>query len=132
MIRACFFALASFALACGGTTNPDDGGAGDAAPDVPIAPGCGTFVTQTFAVDASACVAQLAQTTSCQGEVCNWTVEVPCFDAAGAPDASAPDASDCTSWCKALAPANTTQTGDFCQPYTTDAGTFATCGGCGI
>ena len=129
-------ALAAWALACGGTTEGSDAGpdgssdgSSDTAMNDDLTTGCGQFSSQDFPVDASACVAQLASTTSCQGAVCSWKVEVPCFDDAGVEDAS--PFVECQKWCSDVAPPNVPP-GSFCQPYTTDAGTFATCGGCGI
>lgn len=132
-MRWIFVTLSALSLACGGTTAPSDGGSDAAASDGPtgdeaISTGCGQFSGQSFAVDASACVPQLSATTSCEGTVCSYTVEVPCFDDAGAPDAAF---AACQAWCTAAAPPNVPPT-SFCQPFTTDAGTFASCGGCGI
>lgn len=132
--------LAAFALgvlACGGTTTNGDGGV-DGGNDVTdldvITTGCSQFSTSTFAVDASACVPQLASATSCNGQVCTWKVEVPCTGDAGsdAGDAGDGGAPDCNAWCNAVAPPNVTNSG-FCQPYAEDGGgMFASCGGCGI
>jgi len=124
--------LAACALACGGTTDGSDAGP-DGSSDGTVADdpttGCGQFTSQEFPVDASACVPQLTSTTSCQGAVCSWRVEVPCFGDAGPDDASPFVA--CQKWCTDVAPPNAPN-GSFCQPSTTDAGTFAICGGCGI
>jgi hypothetical protein len=133
------FALAALALACGGTTSGEDGGA-DGAPDGTVkdvfVEGPAPCVTSTYAVDASACVPQLAMATTCLGQACDWQVEVPCSGDAGATDAGdAGDASDaatidCAALCNAARPQNAS--GQGCAVYTQGLVTHVLCGNCGF
>lgn len=124
--------MALVLLACGGTTSGGDAGPDGNVPDndVPdMTVGCGSFVTTNYDVDASVCAPQLRQATSCQGSVCSFNVEVPCFGDAGAPDGGS---LECVGWCNDAAPPGAPQV-NFCQTVAADGGgLIAYCGGCGI
>ena len=105
---------------CNGQTNADAGPDG-------VTSGCTNGQSQTFAVDASACVAQLASTYSCNGAVCSWNVTIPC----STNDAGTDAAFDCNPACAAVDP--TSNPAGFCQANTEDGGAISIrCGGCGI
>jgi len=83
----------------------------------------------SYPVKATLCEPQLASTTSCTGQVCSWTAEIPCEG-----DAGGFDAGDCMAACTMVAPQGAGPAG-FCQVFpATDGGTslMITCGGCGV
>ncbi len=124
--------LALFLVACGGTTSGGDAGPDGTVSDgnVPdVSTGCGSFTTTTYDADTSVCAPQLVSATSCQGAVCSFNVEIPCFGDAGAPDGGS---LACVAWCNDAAPPGAQPVG-FCQSTRLDGGgVVARCGGCGV
>jgi hypothetical protein len=98
--------------------------------------GCGDFTTTPSTVNPALCQPQLASATSCDGQVCSFTAEIPCVGDGGTPLADVDAGTDqCTAWCNAVAPQGAPSPGfGFCQIETIDGGTalVAMCGGCGI
>jgi hypothetical protein len=105
------------------------------------------FTTSMPPVNTMLCQPQLQSATSCDGQVCSWSVELPCTPDAGAPvdGGAGSDAGDdantdggaepsCATLCGAVTPAGAPPfMGGFCQfDKTTDGAWLARCGGCGI
>jgi hypothetical protein len=93
-------------------------------------------MTAAFKVNPAVCEAQLQQTTSCNGEVCSWSVEVPCTgQSQGTPDAGDDEAGSpawCAAMCNAAAPPGARRVGS-CDAQQVDAGAvFIQCAGCGV
>jgi len=126
------------ATACGGQATGPGGGdgssGGSGSSSGGVGSGCEYGMTTTSTVDPTLCQAQLQSTSSCNGSVCSWDVEVPCTGDAGAADAGSNGAPACEAWCAAAAPPGVMSQVPFCQTVTIDGGTavVARCGGCGI
>ncbi len=98
--------------------------------------GCGDFTTTPSPVDPTLCQPQLQSATSCNGQVCSYTVELPCVGDAGSGfDGVDAGLDQCTAWCNAAAPPGMQPGIGFCQVESIDGGApaiVARCGGCGI
>jgi hypothetical protein len=90
-------------------------------------------MSKAYPVDPSMCAPQPLQANSCNGFVCNYTVEVPCFDDGGSADAGSDGGMPCDAWCKAATPPNVTpQQCQFVMPLDGGTGVVAQCGVCGL
>jgi len=138
-------------LACGGQTSPSPGpgsssgsGSGSSGSGSTSGGGSGSssgvglgcpndFTTTPSPVDPNVCMAQLASTTSCMGDPCSWTVEVPCMGTGQpTPDAGTSNP-PCMAWCAAAAPSGAPAS-PFCTTTVLDGGpaVLASCGACGV
>jgi len=130
------------AVACGGSTSPgarsdagSDGASssssgsssgGGSGSSSGVTTGCpGNFTTTPSMVDPNLCAPQVASVTSCAGQVCSFTVEIPC-----PPDAGS---MACADACKAAFPDAGAPSG-FCNETAIDGGSavLISCGGCGV
>lgn len=108
-------------------------------------PECGPFKTTTFSVDATKCEPQLASSTACGSEVCQWNVDIPCDATDGGPldpsdaeaeagDGGVPSDIERCAPCMKLAPPN--RQNDiitYCYERVDDAGVrHLSCSGCGV
>lgn len=136
MLRQIFLlGIAIGSFGCGQSGSGNDAGPDGEGLDV-ITSGCFNGSSQSYPFDASACEPQLQSSYSCNGSICSWSVIIPCTapsDAGADADADA-DAGvlDCNAICKSIQPPGPHPSPGFCQPFTDDAGTTISCGGCGI